>query len=205
MERKDKYACKVSTKGTFLVIGLSLTVAAFIAALEFRKTISAQKRIQDTLIQLVRPMASNAVYLLENSVAENAINILSFKEFVIDASLTDDRENVIARVSRPTNSNRLSDFKRSFFSPFAPEISERKMSLFRHVGNHALAGLQNDGDGAVFLGQLTIKIDNNIARSVAFNNALKSFAISLGGCLALITAFVLLASRHVTVERYEAT
>jgi len=208
MESKDKYAYKLSTKGTLRLIGLSLIVAALIAAfmasLEFRKSLSAQKLIQDELIQLAHPVASNAVYLLENYAAQGAIKVLSLSEFVIYASITDDHDRVLARVTRPSKSNRLSDFKRNLFKQIAPEISERKLPLFWPEGSYAFASSQQDGDDPKLLGQLTIKIDNNVALLAAFNNALKSFSVSFSGCFILIIAFVFLASKRSSSETCDA-
>ena len=186
MKLTRKLSFTLGIRSLVLLVFLGLFMASLQTFYDFKQR---QTEVRETISSIVTSSmssASNAVYLLENKMAEQVITGLSYFDFFSYLAIIDDQGNIMADFNRQAILNDNVSLNTSY-NPVLSLITE---NFSRTV--EALIGDESYAGGEESYGKMVLIIDNHIALSGVYERAKRTFAISLAGYVFLTLALSVL-------------
>jgi diguanylate cyclase (GGDEF)-like protein/PAS domain S-box-containing protein len=159
---------------------------AFLQTLfDFRERQAEVSQTIDSIVTSARGSASNAVYLLDEKMANQVIVGLSFFDFFSYVSIIDDHGNIMAEFSRQTVDDNVAI--NTSYNPILALVTDNFEKTSVLLTGQTLA----DGQPQIY-GEMVLVIDNHIALMGVYDRAIRAFAIALGGYILLTLALSIL-------------
>lgn len=182
MKLKSKLSFTLGVRSLVLLVCLGLAMAFLQTFFDFKQRQAEVKITIDSIVSASQISASNAVFLLEEDMARQVINGLSYFDFFSYIAVIDDHGNVMADFHRPVDSddkkfNGL--MQNSVLSLITENLSRRTVPL---------TGVNLASSEQETYGQMILVINNHIALSGVYKRAIRTFGISLAGYLLLTLA-----------------
>ncbi len=186
MQLKNKLSFTLGIRSLVLLVCLGLAMAFLQTVFDFKQR---QKEVKETIFSIVtssKSSANNAVYLLEDKMAEQVISGLSYFDFFSYIAIIDDQGNVMADFNRQASFDSNVSLNTSY-NPVLSLISENFTRVVVPLTGDAM--FENDQNT---YGEMELIIDNHIALSGVYDRAIRAFAIALAGYISLTIALGIL-------------
>ncbi|MFC4699586.1 putative bifunctional diguanylate cyclase/phosphodiesterase [Glaciecola siphonariae] len=152
---------------------------------DFRERQQEVKQLISSIVTSASGSASNAVYLLDNPMAQQVIDGLSYFDFFSYVAIIDDHGNVMADFSRQeTDGNVVIN---TSYNPILSLVIENFSKESVLLTGQTLA----DGRPQIY-GEMVLRVDNHIALSGVYDRAIRAFAIAVAGYILLTLALSIL-------------
>lgn len=152
---------------------------------DFRQRQAEVKETIDSIVTSASGSAVNAVYLLDNQMAQQVIDGLSYFDFFSVVSIIDDQGRVMAEFRRQQLEDKVAI--NTSFNPVLSLITENFTKSSVPLTRSFLEGAK-----AQTYGEMVLVIDNHIALSGVYDRAVRAFIIALGGYILLTLALSIL-------------
>ncbi len=176
MKLKNKLSFSLGIRSLVLLICLGLAMACLQTLFDFKARQGEVRRIIDSVVSSAKGSASNAVYLLDNDIAEQVIEGLAYFDYFSYAAVIDDKGEVMAEFSRLNKSitESSSDDNEAFIpilSLITEQYSTRVIDLIKYDEFNANQELSR--------GQMILRINNHVALAGVYDRAMRAFVISI--------------------------
>ncbi|WP_395342853.1 putative bifunctional diguanylate cyclase/phosphodiesterase [Ningiella sp. W23] len=178
MKLNKKLSFTLAVRSLVILISLGLVMAFLQTLFDFRERQAEVKQTIDSIVTSARGSASNAVYLLDNPMAQQVIDGLSYFDFFHYVSIIDDRGNIMADFSRQEVDGNVA--VNTSYNPLLSLVAENFTKSSVLLTGQTLA----DGRPQIY-GEMVLIIDNHIALSGVYDRASRAFAIAVAGYILL--------------------
>lgn len=185
MKLNRKLSFTLAIRSLVLLVCLGLVMAFLQTLFDFRQRQAEVKSTIDSIVTSARGSASNAVYLLDNPMAQQVIDGLSYFDFFSYVSIIDDQGNVMADFRRQELESNVAI--NTSYNPVLSLVIENFTKSSVLLTGQTLA----DGRPQIY-GEMVLVIDNHIALSGVYDRATRAFAIAVAGYILLTLALSIL-------------
>ncbi|WP_371194499.1 putative bifunctional diguanylate cyclase/phosphodiesterase [Glaciecola sp. SC05] len=185
MKLNRKLSFTLAIRSLVLLVCLGLLMAFLQTLFDFRERQAEVKETIDSIVTSARGSASNAVYLLDNPMAQQVIDGLSYFDFFSYVSIIDDHGNVMADFRRQEMESNVAI--NTSYNPVLSLVTENFTKSSVLLTGQTLA----DGRPQIY-GEMVLVIDNHIALSGVYDRAIRAFAIAVAGYIFLTLALSIL-------------
>ncbi|MFC3120030.1 sensor domain-containing protein [Agaribacter flavus] len=184
MKLSQKLSFKLGVRSLALLVFLGLVMAFLQTLFDFKQRQQEVRGSIDSILESAQTSASNAVFLLDDQLANNVINGLVLFDYFSYVSIIDDHGNVMAEFSRHEQNMVEEDFpNQSSYNPVLSLFSDNftKSSII-------LSGQPLSTGRSHIYGELIYVIDNHVALSGVYDRAVRAFIIASAGYIFLTIA-----------------
>lgn len=186
MKLNSKLSFTLGVRSLVLLVCLGLLMAFLQTIFDFRQRQAEVSQTIESIVTSAKGSASNAVYLLEDRMAEQVINGLSYFDFFSYVAIIDDQNKVMADFSRQENLNETENPRFTYNSVLNLVVPNFTRSTVELSGD-----MLSPGQNSTY-GKMVLVIDNHVALSGVYERAIRAFAIALGGYILLTLALSML-------------
>ncbi len=185
MKLNRRLSFTLAVRSLILLICLGLVMALLQTVFDFRERQVEVKETINSIVTSASGSASNAVYLLDEPLAMQVIDGLSYFDFFSYVSIIDDQGNVMADFSRQQIDDNV-----AINTSYNPILSLVVENFTRD--SVLLIGKAEDDERPEIYGEMVLIIDNHIALSGVYDRAIRAFAITVAGYFLLTLALSIL-------------
>jgi diguanylate cyclase (GGDEF)-like protein/PAS domain S-box-containing protein len=185
MKLKRRLSFTLAIRSLILLLCLGLAMALLRTVFDFTERQKEVKESINSIVTSASGSASNAVYLLDEKLAMQVIDGLTYFDYFSYVSIINDQGIVMADFSRQQIDDNVAI--NTSYNPILSLVVEnftRESVLL--VGNPV-----GDGRSEIY-GEMVIVIDNHIALSGVYDRAIRGFVITVGGYFLLTLALTIL-------------
>jgi len=179
-----KLSVKLAIRTFVLLVCLGLLMALLQTLFDFNQR---RNEVEDTITSIVastQASASNAVFMLDETMASQVIDGLQSFDFFESVTIIDDSKNVLAEFKREkSEADQHSVFSDAILSLFTEHLSKSSIPLTRITAS---------GGTPQVYGEMVFVIDNFTSLSGVYDRAMRAFTIALGGYFLLTLALSIL-------------
>jgi len=182
MKLKSKLSFTLGIRSLALLICLGLVMAFLQTFFDFKQRQAEVKVTIDSIVSASQISASNAVFLLEEEMANQVISGLSYFDFFSYIAIIDDHGNVMADFHRQDefdNNIPTHNSHNAILSLVIENLSRKTVPL---------TGVNLSSSEQETYGEMVLVINNHIALADVYKRALRTFGISLAGYILLTLA-----------------
>jgi diguanylate cyclase (GGDEF)-like protein/PAS domain S-box-containing protein len=185
MKLHSKLSVVLGFRSLALLVFLGFFMVFVQTVFDFRERQDEVTRTIDSIVTSAQGSASNAVYLLDNGIAQHVIDGLSYFDFFSYVAITDDKGSVMAEFSRQKMDDNVA--LNTSYNPVLSLVVDNFSRESVLLTGQTLA----DGTPQVY-GKMEWVVDNHIALSGVYFRAVRAFGIALAGYILLTLALSIL-------------
>ncbi len=186
MQINRKLSFTLGIRSLFLLISLGFVMAFLQTIFDFRERETEVKNTIDSVVTSAKGAASDAVFYLEDSLAQQVIDGLSYFEYFSYVAIVDDSGAVMAEHSR----QKVLDNQVAINTSYIPALSLVVENFTKDTVD--LYKVNTPNNRRIPTGQIVMIIDNHVALSGVYDRAVRAFLIALGGYIMLTLALGIL-------------
>ena len=165
----------LTIRSMLLLIGLGLLLAGLQTMLDFRQRQGELANTIDSILTSSRAAASEAVFLLDNDLAEQLVEGLAHFDFFREISIIDDHGTPMASFTRYDGPDAyLYGSPHLLLSLFTDHLTERRIALDARAPVEGVRVNSNTGE-------LRFVVDNHTALASVLERTFRAFAITFAG------------------------